>query len=86
MLKDQKACEKRISELEKLIARKAEKRDVEEKAVLDKVKELFDQKKWVKDATWLGREIVILNTFNFLTAKPVVYLVNISETEYKTKK
>lgn len=86
MLKDKKAVEKRLDELEKVIARKNEKKDVEEKEVLDKVKELFEQKKWIKDVSWLGREVLILNTFNFLTAKPVVYLVNISEAEYKSKK
>ena len=86
MLKDKKAVEKRADELEKVIARKNEKNDVEEKAVLDKVKELFEQKKWIKDASWTGKEISILNTFNFLTAKPVVYLINISEAEYKSKK
>ena len=86
MLKDKKAVEKRLEELEKLIARKNEKKDNEEKEVLDKVKELFEKKKWIKDASWLGKEVLILNTFNFLTAKPVVYLVNISEGEYKSKK
>lgn len=84
--KDKQAIEKRYVDLEKTIARKNLKADVEEKETLDKVLELFKTNKWVKDGEWAGREIAILNNFYFLTAKPVVYLVNISEDEYKTKK
>jgi len=37
---------------------------------------------WVKDGEWSGYEIEWLNNHNFLTAKPVVYLINLSEDEY----
>lgn len=86
MAKDKQAIDKKIAELEKNIARKSEKKDVEEKAVLEKVLGYFQDKKWVKDGEWSGREVAILNNHYLLTAKPVVYLVNISEAEYKKKK
>uniref|UniRef100_A0A7S3NAK9 Obg-like ATPase 1 n=1 Tax=Euplotes harpa TaxID=151035 RepID=A0A7S3NAK9_9SPIT len=86
MLKDKQQLVKRIAELEKLIARKPEKRDLEEKEVLEKVSAMFEEKKWVKDGEWSGKEVLVLNNFYFLTAKPVVYLVNLSESEYKSKK
>jgi len=41
---------------------------------------------WIKDHFWTGREIEILNEYLFLTAKPTVYLVNLSVNDYKTKK
>jgi obg-like ATPase 1 len=40
----------------------------------------------VKDCDWRATEVEVLNRLFFITAKPVVYLVNISEKDYKTKK
>jgi len=40
----------------------------------------------VRDADWKAHEIEWLNTQFFLTAKPVVYLVNIGAKEYIAKK
>ena len=39
----------------------------------------------MKDGDWSASDIEWLNQHNFLTAKPVVYLVNISEDEYAKK-
>ena len=50
--------------------------------VLVKVEELLTNSKFVKDGEWKASEIEILNTHSYLTAKPVVYLVNISEEDY----
>lgn len=86
MLKDKQIIDKRIEELDKVITRKNEKKDVEEKEVLEKVLALFEEKIWVKDGEWTAKEIAVLNNHYFLTAKPVVYLCNIHEHEYKSKK
>lgn len=50
-----------------------------------KVKDLFERSLWVKDGDWHGQEIEWLNNHYFLTSKPVVYLVNLSEEEYAKK-
>jgi len=71
--------------LEKQISNKADRLLKEEKEVLDRVKALFEKSLWVKDGDWSGHDIEFLNTHSFLTAKPVVYLVNISEEEYAKK-
>jgi obg-like ATPase 1 len=42
--------------------------------------------KFVKDGEWKASEIDMLNSHSYLTAKPIVYLVNISEDDYKKKK
>jgi obg-like ATPase 1 len=55
-------------------------------AILDKVTAMLTEKKPVRDGDWNYKEIEFLNTHLFLTAKPVVYLVNIGFEEYKTKK
>lgn len=41
---------------------------------------------FIKDGEWKANEIETLNSHSFLTAKPIVYLVNISEEDYKKKK
>jgi len=43
------------------------------------VKEKMDEGKWVKDGIYTIREIDWLNERLFLTAKNVVYLINMSE-------
>lgn len=77
--------DKRLHDLEGQISRKADKILKDEKAVLDKVKEVFEKGLWVKDGDWSTSDIEWLNQHSFLTAKPVVYLVNISEEEYAKK-
>jgi obg-like ATPase 1 len=40
----------------------------------------------VKDGEWTARDIEILNRHLFITAKPVIYLANLSAEDYKSKK
>ncbi len=43
--------------------------------------------KWVYQGEWQSsKEIDYLNQFMFITAKPVIYLVNISEKDFLNKK
>jgi obg-like ATPase 1 len=86
MEKDKVMLAKNIDELEKVIGRTNKKEEKEEKAVLDRVMELYKENKNVRDVNWNYKEIEILNKYLFFTAKPVVYLVNISEQEYIKKK
>lgn len=55
---------------------------------LSKLKEMFseDQKKWAKQNDWNEKEIEVLNKHLFLTTKPVIYLLNMTEKEYIKKK
>lgn len=84
--KDIQQIEKKLPDLEKAIERNNKKPDKEEKEILEKVLEMLKEERWVKDEEWKGKEIEVLNKHFFLTAKPVVYLVNISEDEYASKK
>lgn len=54
--------------------------------LLIKVKDLLEKNKWVRGGDWTAKEIVLLNTHRFITAKSVVYLVNLSEEDYTNKK
>ena len=54
--------------------------------ILVRVKELLDKNIWVRKGDWKGSEIEILNTHRFITAKSVVYLVNLSQEDFINKK
>jgi obg-like ATPase 1 len=83
--KDLQIIDKRMEELERVISRKNDKKDKDQMELLVKVKDMLENEKWVKDGEWSGAEVEMLNEHNFLTSKPVVYLVNISEEEYAKK-
>jgi len=40
---------------------------------------------FVKDGVWSGKDIEVINDKHFLTAKPVVFLVNIGDVQYCKK-
>ena len=40
----------------------------------------------MRDGEWSAKDIEFLNNHNFITSKPVVYIVNISEDDYIKKK
>ena len=72
--------------MQRLIDRKNLKPDKEEKEVLEKVLNMLKvDKKPVRDGSWNGKEIEVLNKYLFMSAKPVVYLVNIGRDEYINK-
>lgn len=55
--------------------------------MLVRVKENLENKKWVRCIEGLTAiEIEMLNPYCFITAKPVVYLVNLSAKDYERKK
>jgi len=47
---------------------------------------MLEANKWVRTGDWKAEEIAILNTHRLLTAKPVVYLINLSEADFLAKK
>lgn len=75
-----------IDELDKDIKRFNKKEQKEEREVMGKVQEMLNKKVPVRDGDWKAHEIDWLNKHFFMTAKPVVYLVNIGCEEYKAKK
>jgi len=53
--------DKRLHDLEGQLSKKADKILKDEKAVLDKVKEVFEKGLWVKDGDWSTSDIEWLN-------------------------
>ena len=46
---------------------------------------MLENGQYVKEGIWTGKEIEFLNDHHFITAKPVVYLVNIGDIQYVKK-
>ena len=55
-------------------------------ATAKKVEAMLDEGKAVRNGDWTWPEIEYLNTRQFFTAKPMVYLVNVSKRDYVKKK
>lgn len=84
--KDLEYLNKQLDPLEKSVARGGDKQRKAEHDCLIKVREILQAGKWVRNGIWDNKEIDILNQHLFLTAKPVIYLVNMSEKDYIRKK
>lgn len=86
IFKDMEYLNKHLGGLERVVARGGDKTKKPEYDCLCKVRDLLENKKWVRMSTWDAKEIEILNHHLFLTSKPVIYLVNLSEKDYIRKK
>jgi len=85
-LKDIAKVDKRLPELEKLYVRGNNKTLKNEYETMAKAKEQLEAGKAIRDVEWSDNEIEELNRSLFLTAKPHIYLCNMSEKKYVNKK
>jgi len=85
MLKDEEMVANFIEATERALRIKKDKRKTDELEVLKKVQQLLQAKKPVRFAEWKLNDVEFLNTLQLLSAKPVVYLVNMSEPDYFKK-
>ncbi|KAI8885132.1 GTP-binding protein YchF, partial [Backusella circina FSU 941] len=91
-LKDEEFLTKQATELANVVRRvgnggnAADKAKKEESAIVDKVLEFVKEGKDVRHGTWTNKEIEVINGLHLITAKPVIYLANLSERDYLRKK
>lgn len=89
-LKDLERLDKLIPDAEQKVTRAGNKCPKDLRVALDtlqKAKKCLDEdKKPLRVINWSNAEVEILNTHLFLTAKPGVYLVNLSEKDYVRKR
>ncbi|KAH6619593.1 P-loop containing nucleoside triphosphate hydrolase protein [Chaetomium sp. MPI-SDFR-AT-0129] len=57
-----------------------------EEATIEKILAFLKEGKEVRKGNWAPKEVEVINPLFLLTAKPVVYLVNLSERDYIRKK
>ena len=74
-------CENRIAKVEKKAQNSKEKEAVFEYNLLKKVKDALDRNQNIRSLSFSKEEEEYLKQFNFLTAKPVIYVCNIKEDE-----
>jgi len=86
-LKDIDYVEKQVETMTKTVVRANDKKRKPEYDLMVKLQELLTtEKKPVRSYHWTGLEIELLNKHLLLTAKPMIYLVNLSERDYIRKK
>lgn len=83
VMKDVQNLTNKLEDLEKVIKRSNDKLAKEEAEVITKALEYLENKRWIKDGDWSSKEIFWLNKSHCMTAKPVIYLANISLKDYK---
>ena len=81
-LKDEESFMKNFEDLEKKYTR-GEKKLKQEYEIMCKIKDiLIDQKKHIRFGDWNANDVEILNKHLFITAKPMLYLINLSEKDF----
>jgi len=82
ILKDLANVNTRVDALEKVVKRGLDKTKKFNLEVMLKAKKALEEKKDIRELPWDGTEIQVLNEVQFLTAKPVVYLINLSMKDF----
>uniref|UniRef100_A0A069DSU9 Obg-like ATPase 1 n=1 Tax=Panstrongylus megistus TaxID=65343 RepID=A0A069DSU9_9HEMI len=86
-LKDQEFLATNLEKLERVVGRGGDKKLKPEYDCLMKIKNvLLEQKHHLRFADWSATDIETLNKYMFITVKPALYLVNLSEKDYIRKK
>lgn len=85
ILKDIEMVAKFKSTLEKEMAHSKDKKKKQDLEVLDKIAKVLDERKQIRLCEWKAAEIEVLNTVQLLTAKPVVYIINMTEKDFIKK-
>ncbi|XP_037603180.1 obg-like ATPase 1 [Sebastes umbrosus] len=87
-LKDEEMMAPILDKLEKTAVRGSDKKLKPEYDIMLKVKNwIEEEKKHIRFYhEWSEKEIEVLNKYLFLTSKPMIYLVNLSEKDYIRKK
>jgi len=86
ILKDIERVKNRVEVVDKMVQRGGDKTKKAELAIFEKILKHLEEKKDVRAGEWDNKTIEALNTLQLLTAKPVVYLVNISKENFETQK
>jgi len=85
LLKDIETARKQRERLEKELNHTKDKKKVADLETMKKVEAVLSEHKQIRFCDWKSSEIEYLNSLQLLTAKPVVYLVNMSEKDFFKK-
>ncbi|GMM32111.1 Obg-like ATPase [Martiniozyma asiatica (nom. inval.)] len=89
-LKDIEFAEKHLEQVEKIVKRGGQSLEVknakEEIKTVEKIIALLKDDQRVANHNWNVKEVEIINSMFLLTAKPSIYLINLSERDFVRKK
>jgi obg-like ATPase 1 len=84
--KDLKGLRNRLEVVQRMIQKGIDKTKKADEALITKVIAALEEKKDIRYLEWDGKEMEILNELQLLSAKPVVYLVNVSLKNFEEGK
>ncbi|CAN6674017.1 obg-like ATPase 1 [Trichomonascus vanleenenianus] len=89
-IKDIEFAKKHLEGVEKITKRGGQSLEVktkkEEYAFVEQLIKYLEDGKRVANGNWTPKEVEIINSMFLLTAKPAIYLINLSERDYNRKK
>ena len=85
ILADLDIVDTRLSKIEKKAKMSKDKEGLKEVALLNKLKECLENNKAVRSLDLDEDELLIMKPYNLLTAKPIIYVANLSEDELSNK-
>lgn len=86
VLKDLQIVKGLIDKVTPIVKRNLDKSKIFDLEVLNKCNAYLLEGKQIRCCEWTGREIDYLNTIQLLTAKPAMFLINMSENDYIRQK
>lgn len=89
-IKDEEMLERQLTEVGKQASRESKKSSLglskrEELNIIESLAEFMAKGKDVRKGEWNGTEVNVINSLHLLTAKPMIYLCNMSEEDVETK-
>ena len=78
---DLEVIEKRLPKIEKKAQLKVDKDSVVEYGILVKAKEALTEGKCLRDLDFTKEQLETIKNYNFLTLKPMIYVLNVNEDE-----
>ena len=85
ILADLDIVDTRLSKIEKKAKMSKDKEGLKEVALLKKLKECLENNKAIRSLELDSDELLIMKPYNLLTAKPIIYVANLSESELSNK-
>jgi len=85
ILKDIEMTIKSREKLEKEMNHSKDKNKKADLEIIFKVEQLLNDRKQIRLCDWKANEIEVINSLQLLTAKPVVYIVNMTEKDFFKK-
>lgn len=85
ILADLDIVDTRLSKIEKKAKMSKDKEALKEVEILHKLKNCLENNKAVRSLNLDEDELLIIKPYNLLTAKPIIYVANLSEEEFSNK-